>query len=81
MEELVTLRRAQLQYKLSDEVTSSHFFYWFMVGTLHGMLCFVQLAEDLFRQQTRKLFEENISAALDVLKSRTRAVYDYYHSA
>ncbi|KAF2296883.1 hypothetical protein GH714_010994 [Hevea brasiliensis] len=32
-----------------------------------------ELAEDLFRQQTRKLVEENISAALDVLKSRTRA--------
>ncbi|EEF44660.1 protein TIC110, chloroplastic [Ricinus communis] len=50
-EELVSLRQAQLQYRLSDE-----------------------LAEDLFRQQTIKLAEENISAALAVLKSRTTAV-------
>ncbi|KAJ8751342.1 hypothetical protein K2173_016530 [Erythroxylum novogranatense] len=33
-----------------------------------------QLAEDLFRQHTRTLIEQNVSAALDVLKSRTRAV-------
>lgn len=51
VEVLVSLRQAQLQYRLSDE-----------------------LAEDLFRRQTRKVVEENISAALDVLKSRTRAV-------
>nr|XP_034921321.1 protein TIC110, chloroplastic-like isoform X1 [Populus alba] len=34
-----------------------------------------KLAEDLFRQHTRKLIEENISAALDRLKSRTRTVF------
>ncbi|XP_050218025.1 protein TIC110, chloroplastic [Mercurialis annua] len=51
VEELVSLRQAQLQYRLSDE-----------------------LAEDLFRQEMRKLAEENISAALNVLKSRTKAV-------
>ncbi|XP_004500340.1 protein TIC110, chloroplastic-like [Cicer arietinum] len=33
-----------------------------------------QLAENLFKKHTRKLIEENISAALDILKSRTRAV-------
>ncbi|KDP30450.1 hypothetical protein JCGZ_17138 [Jatropha curcas] len=51
VEQLVSLRQLQLQYRLSDE-----------------------LAEDLFRQQTRKIVEENISTALDILKSRTRAV-------
>ncbi|WCJ34963.1 translocon at the inner envelope membrane of chloroplasts 110 [Euphorbia peplus] len=50
-EELVSLRQAQLQFRLSDE-----------------------LAEDLFRQHTRKLVEENISAALYILKSRSKAV-------
>lgn len=55
-------------------------FDWFLIFfSLHGMLYFLQLAEDLFRQQTRKLIEENISAALDVLKSRTKAAYDQYH--
>ncbi|KAL8102151.1 hypothetical protein AgCh_026877 [Apium graveolens] len=33
-----------------------------------------ELAEELFRNHTRKLVEENISAALSTLKSRTRAV-------
>ncbi|XP_061339524.1 protein TIC110, chloroplastic-like [Gastrolobium bilobum] len=32
-----------------------------------------QLAENLFKESTRKLVEENISVALDILKSRTRA--------
>ncbi|KAG8387928.1 hypothetical protein BUALT_Bualt02G0072300 [Buddleja alternifolia] len=32
-----------------------------------------ELAEDMFREHTRKLVELNISAALSVLKSRTRA--------
>ncbi|KAJ6349147.1 hypothetical protein OIU77_006684 [Salix suchowensis] len=53
VEQLVSLRQAQLSYRLSDE-----------------------LAEDLFRQHTRKLVEKNISAALDRLKSRTRTVQD-----
>ncbi|KAG5224978.1 chloroplast inner envelope family protein [Salix suchowensis] len=53
LEQLVSLRQAQLSYRLSDE-----------------------LAEDLFRQHTRKLVEKNISAALDRLKSRTRTVQD-----
>ncbi|KAJ6379117.1 hypothetical protein OIU76_015849 [Salix suchowensis] len=35
-----------------------------------------KLAEDLFRQRTRTLIEENISAALDRIKSRTRTVQD-----
>ncbi|KAF5186744.1 hypothetical protein FRX31_023661 [Thalictrum thalictroides] len=47
---LISLREAQIQYQLSDE-----------------------LAADMFRERTRKLVEENISTALDVLKSRTRA--------
>ncbi|KAB5512899.1 hypothetical protein DKX38_029927 [Salix brachista] len=51
LEQLVSLRQAQISYRLSDE-----------------------LAEDLFRQHTRKLVEKNISAALDRLKSRTRTV-------
>ncbi|XP_058092916.1 protein TIC110, chloroplastic-like [Magnolia sinica] len=46
---LISLREAQLLYRLSDEV-----------------------AADMFREQTRKLVEENISTALDMLKSRTR---------
>lgn len=32
----------------------------------------------MFKEHTRKLVEENISTALSILKSRTRAVYDYY---
>uniref|UniRef100_A0A2P2LUV1 Uncharacterized protein n=3 Tax=Rhizophora mucronata TaxID=61149 RepID=A0A2P2LUV1_RHIMU len=58
MEQLVSLRQAQLQYRLFDE-----------------------LAEDLFRQHTRKMSEENISAVLSVLKSRTRAVDGVKHAA
>ncbi|KAF8397006.1 hypothetical protein HHK36_018644 [Tetracentron sinense] len=50
-EQLVSLREAQLLYRLSDE-----------------------LAADMFKECTRKLVEENISTALDILKSRTRAV-------
>ena len=37
----------------------------------------MQLAEDTFREHTRKLVEDNISKALSLLKSRTRSVYDY----
>ncbi|XP_054819172.1 protein TIC110, chloroplastic [Prosopis cineraria] len=33
-----------------------------------------ELAENLFKERTRKLVEENISEALSILKSRTRAV-------
>ncbi|XP_010486911.1 PREDICTED: protein TIC110, chloroplastic [Camelina sativa] len=50
VENLVDLRKAQLSFKLSDE-----------------------LAEDLFREHTRKVVIENISSALSILKSRTRA--------
>ncbi|KAK2386625.1 protein TIC110, chloroplastic [Trifolium repens] len=50
-EQLVTLRKAQLLYRLSDQV-----------------------AEYLFKEHTRKMIAENISVALDILKSRTRAV-------
>jgi hypothetical protein len=32
-----------------------------------------ELAEDLFREHTRKVVVENISSALSILKSRTRA--------
>lgn len=49
--QLISLREAQLLYRLSD-----------------------QLAEDMFREHTRKLVERSISAALSVLKSRTKAV-------
>lgn len=49
--QLVSLREAQLSCLLSDE-----------------------LAEDMFKEHTRKLVEENISTALSILKSRTRAV-------
>ncbi|KAK6246772.1 hypothetical protein QUC31_018337 [Theobroma cacao] len=48
---LVSLREAQLKYKLSDE-----------------------LAKDLLMEHKRKLVEENISVALNILKSRTRTV-------
>ncbi|XWS71924.1 hypothetical protein CRYUN_Cryun03dG0180200 [Craigia yunnanensis] len=48
---LVSLREAQLNYKLSDE-----------------------LARDLLMEHKRKLVEENISVALNILKSRTRTV-------
>ncbi|KAF9594954.1 hypothetical protein IFM89_035524 [Coptis chinensis] len=48
--ELISLREAQLQYQLSDE-----------------------LAADMFREHTRTLVEQNISTALDILKSRIRA--------
>lgn len=33
-----------------------------------------EIAADMFREQTRKLVEESIATALDILKSRTRAV-------
>lgn len=49
VQQLVSLREAQLLYKLSDE-----------------------LAEESFRTHTRKLVEENISTALNILKSRAR---------
>ncbi|KAJ0244893.1 Protein TIC110 [Hirschfeldia incana] len=51
VENLVELRKAQLSFKLSDE-----------------------LAEELFREHTRTVAIENITSALGVLKSRTRAV-------
>jgi len=33
----------------------------------------LKLAENLFREHARKLVEENISVAIGILKSRTRA--------
>ncbi|KZV25772.1 hypothetical protein F511_04833 [Dorcoceras hygrometricum] len=48
--QLISLREAQLLYRLSDE-----------------------LAADIFREHTRKLVEQNISTAVNILKSRTRA--------
>lgn len=36
-----------------------------------------QFAEGMFREHTRKLVEENISRAVTILKSRTRAPYGY----
>ncbi|CAL4917312.1 unnamed protein product [Urochloa decumbens] len=44
---LIDVRRAQLAYKLSDE-----------------------MAAEMFREHVKKLLEENISSALDILKSR-----------
>ena len=38
----------------------------------------LQLAEDMFKELTRKLVEENISTALNILKSRTRASYVFF---
>ncbi|KAK1412731.1 hypothetical protein QVD17_34210 [Tagetes erecta] len=52
-EDLISLRDAQLQCRLSDE-----------------------LAEDMFREHTRKLVEANISTSVNVLKSRTRTARD-----
>nr|XP_043635494.1 protein TIC110, chloroplastic [Erigeron canadensis] len=52
-EYLISLRDAQLQCRLSDE-----------------------LAEDMFREHSRKLVEANISTSMDVLKSRTRTAKD-----
>ncbi|KAL8531252.1 hypothetical protein ACS0TY_008035 [Phlomoides rotata] len=49
--QLISLREAQLLYRLSDEI-----------------------AEDMFREHTRKLVEQNISAAVSLLKSRTRVI-------
>jgi hypothetical protein len=34
----------------------------------------MKVAENLFKEHTRKMIAENISVALDILKSRTRAV-------
>ncbi|KAL5231400.1 hypothetical protein ABZP36_030176 [Zizania latifolia] len=47
---LIEVRRAQLAYKLSDEI-----------------------AAEMFREHGQKLVQENISSALDILKSRTKA--------
>lgn len=44
---LIDVRRAQLAYKLSDEI-----------------------AAEMFREHAKKLVEENISSALDIMKSR-----------
>ncbi|KAG2548211.1 protein TIC110, chloroplastic-like [Panicum virgatum] len=44
---LIDVRRAQLAYKLSDEI-----------------------ATEMFREHAKKLVEENVSSALDILKSR-----------
>ncbi|CAN4128372.1 unnamed protein product [Withania somnifera] len=49
--QLVSLREAQLAYRLSDE-----------------------LAHEMFKEHARKLVEENISIAVGILKSRTRAM-------
>ncbi|XP_075519708.1 LOW QUALITY PROTEIN: protein TIC110, chloroplastic-like [Primulina tabacum] len=48
--QLISLREAQLLYRLSDE-----------------------LAADIFSEHTRKLVEQNISTALNLLKSRTKS--------
>lgn len=40
----------------------------------------LQLAMDLFKERARKLVEENISSALNKLKSRTRSAYGHYCS-
>ncbi|KAM7485473.1 hypothetical protein LguiA_001482 [Lonicera macranthoides] len=55
-QQLVSLRDAQLLYRLSDE-----------------------LAEDTFREHTRRLVEENISAALGRLKSLTRTAMEAWN--
>ncbi|CAM0956673.1 unnamed protein product [Alopecurus aequalis] len=47
---LIEVRRAQLSYKLSDEV-----------------------AADMFKEHAKKLIQENISSALDILKSHNKA--------
>ncbi|KAG8092076.1 hypothetical protein GUJ93_ZPchr0012g20283 [Zizania palustris] len=47
---LIEVRRAQLAYKLSDEI-----------------------AAEMFREHAKKLVQEHISSALDILKSRTKA--------
>lgn len=39
----------------------------------------LQLAENMFRQHTRKLAEKHISAALVLLKSRNQDMYEQYH--
>lgn len=52
-EDLISLRDAQLQCRLSDE-----------------------LAEDMFRERSRKLVEANITTSVNVLKSRTRTARD-----
>lgn len=38
-----------------------------------------EIAADMFREHTRKLVEENISKALDILKSRARATRETMH--
>ncbi|XP_072984067.1 protein TIC110, chloroplastic isoform X2 [Typha latifolia] len=50
-QQLIELRKAQVLYKLSDEI-----------------------AAEMLREHTRKLVEENVTAALDILKSRTKAL-------
>jgi hypothetical protein len=47
---LIEVRRAQLAYKLSDEI-----------------------AAEMFKEHAKKLVQENISSALDIVKSRTKA--------
>ncbi|KAF0906553.1 hypothetical protein E2562_011533 [Oryza meyeriana var. granulata] len=47
---LIEVRRAQLAYKLSDEI-----------------------AAEMFREHAKKLVQENISSAVDIIKSRAKA--------
>uniref|UniRef100_J3N3N2 Uncharacterized protein n=2 Tax=Oryza brachyantha TaxID=4533 RepID=J3N3N2_ORYBR len=47
---LIEVRRAQLAYKLSDEI-----------------------AAEMFREHAKKLVQENITPAVDIIKSRTKA--------
>ncbi|OIW16091.1 hypothetical protein TanjilG_18806 [Lupinus angustifolius] len=67
--QLVRLREAQHFCRLSDEVDFLDFFHNFYGGNFP-----LKLAENLFKEHARKLAEQNISAALVMLKSRTRAV-------
>lgn len=75
-------------YRLTDEVPPSLYILSLLVvfpqiaqSFLLGCLCFVQHAEDLLKEHTRKLVEENIASALSIVKSRARAVYDLYFFA
>ena len=44
--------------------------------TIYPDLNFFQIAADMFKEHAKKLIQENISSALDILKSRNKATYE-----
>jgi hypothetical protein len=48
---------------------------------MYPVLNFSQIAADMFKEHAKKLIQENISSALDILKSRNKATYEEFFLA